>query len=296
MSRNTRSVHQITIIHREYRRPPASIGQIAMRHFSSTLFGVGKNKRAAPPSGKFPSSAGTSAVSNVRRLGPISLLIGCGIVLVAAIVLSTAILVSNFRDRALADSARELDNTALILAEQTDRAFKAVELIENNLVERMQALGIASAEDYERLMSGYEAHLMLKERVSGWPHIGSITLINSQGKLFNFSRFWPLPSIDVTDREFFKVLKSDARLTSFMGEPVRNRATGTWTIHLVRKLSGPNGEFVGLVLGAMEMQHFEHFFGTIALGADSPIALFRDDGVLLARHPHVDPAIDHSNA
>jgi hypothetical protein len=30
------------------------------------------------------------------------------------------------------------------------------------------------------------------------------------------------------------VLKSDGQLTSFMGAPVRNRATGTWTIHLVQ--------------------------------------------------------------
>jgi methyl-accepting chemotaxis protein len=159
----------------------------------------------------------------------------------------------------------------------------------------MQALGIASAEDYERQMSGYNVHLMLKDKVSGWPHIGSITLINSQGKLFNFSRSWPLPDIDVTDREFYHALKSNAQMTSFMGEPVRNRATGTWTIHLVRKFAAPNGDFIGLVLGAMEMAYFEQYFSTIVLGAHSSIALFRDDGVLLARHPHVDPetARDH---
>ena len=49
-----------------------------------------------------------------------------------------------------------------------------------------------SAEDFERLMSDHDAHPMLKDKVSGWPHIGSITLINAKGKLFNFSRYWPL--------------------------------------------------------------------------------------------------------
>src|SRR6202043_1279375 len=99
----------------------------------------------------------------------------------------------------------------------TDRAFQAVELMESGLLERMTALGIASAEDYERLMSGYGVHQMLKDKVAGWPHVGSITLINSRGKLFNFSRFWPLPEIDVTDREFYGALKSDPALTSFVG-------------------------------------------------------------------------------
>jgi len=221
-----------------------------MRHFSSAQFPVGKSKGAELTSSAPGSDAGKSAFSDFRRFAPFILPIGCGVVLVAAIVLGTAILVSKFRERALANGERELQNTALILAEQTDRAFQAVELLQSSLIERMKILGIASAEDYERQMSGHEVHLMLKERVAGWPHVGSITLINSQGKLFNFSRFWPLPNIDVTDREFFKVLKSDAQLTSFMGAPVRNRATDTWTIHLVRKVAGPNGEFLGLVLGA----------------------------------------------
>ncbi len=220
----------------------------------------------------------------------------CGVILVAAIVLGTAILVSKFRERALTDGERELQNTALILAEQTDRAFQAVELLQSSLIERMKILGIASAEEYRAADVRPRGPLDAQGRVAGWPHVGSITLINSQGKLFNFSRFWPLPSIDVTDRDFYKALKSDARLTFFMGQPVRNRATGTWTIHLVRKFSGPNGEFLGLVLGAMEMEYFEKYFGMIALGAESSISLYRDDGMLLARHPHLEPTMGRSRA
>jgi diguanylate cyclase (GGDEF)-like protein/PAS domain S-box-containing protein len=230
----------------------------------------------------------------IRRFRAAHLLVICGLLLCAAIVAGTVGILVDLRDRALAASERELTNTALVLAEQTDRAFQAVELMQSGLIESMNARGIASAEDYERLMSGHDVHLMLKEKVAGWPHIGSITLINSRGKLFNFSRFWPLPTIDVTDREFYNVLKSDARLTAFMGEPVRNRATGSWTIHLVRKVAGPNGEFLGLVLGAMEMDFFDRYFATIVLGNESTIRLFRDDGVLLASHPHVAPALARS--
>src|SRR5262249_34374110 len=129
----------------------------------------------------------------------------------------------------------------------------------------------------------------LREKASGWPHIGSITLINAKGTLFNFSRQWPLPKIDVTDREFYKVLKSSEWLSTFMGEPVRNRANGTWTIHLVRKVAGPKGEFLGLILGAMEMQYFDQYFGAINMDQRSSISLFRTDGTLLASHPP-DPA------
>ena len=229
-----------------------------------------------------------------RRIKAASLLVVCGVLLAAVVLIGAAGMLASLRHDALTDSDRELRNAALILADQTDRAFQAVDLIQSSLIERLSAHGARSAEDYERLMSGHDAHLMLKDKVSGWPHIGSITLINAKGKLFNFSRFWPLPEIDVTDREFFKALKSDVRLTSYMGEPVRNRATGSWTIHLVRKVAGPNGEFLGLVLGAMEMAYFDQYFGTISLGRGGRIVLFREDGVVLARHPAADPEMARS--
>jgi len=228
------------------------------------------------------------------RIRPVRSVVYIGVLLMAAIAVAGALIVTDLRDRALADQEKHLQNVASLLAVRTDRSFKTVEVIQDGLIERMHALGIATAEDYERRMSGYDNHLMLKDKAAGWSQIGALTLINSRGKLFNFSRNWPLPDIDVSDREFFKVLKSDANLTSFMGEPVRNRANGEWTIHLVRKVSGPNGEFLGLILGAMDMPYIEQYFGSVILGEGSSVSLFRDDGILLARHPSVDPSLARS--
>ena len=232
----------------------------------------------------------------MMHIRPAQLLILCGLLFVGAIVSGTALLLFNLHKRALTERSRELNNIVLVLSEQTDRTIRATELIEDNLIERIQALGVSTPEDYERTMSGYDMHLFLKEKVAGWPHIGSLTLIDSKGNLFNFSRSWPLPRIEVSDREFFKVLQSDVRTNTFMGEPVRNRATGTWTIHLVRRVAGPQGEFLGLILGAMEMQYFDQSYGTIDLGLQSAISLFRDDGILLASHPSPDPANARSYA
>jgi diguanylate cyclase (GGDEF)-like protein/PAS domain S-box-containing protein len=251
---------------------------------------VGDERSEGSAAGSTHAAGPSAKPCKTRRFRAAHLLVICGVLLCAVIIAGTVGILIDLRDRALAASERELTNTALVLAEQTDRAFQAVELMQSGLIESMNARGIASVEDYERLMSGHDVHLMLKEKVAGWPHIGSITLINARGKLFNFSRFWPLPEIDVTDREFYRALKSNAGLTTFMGQPVSNRATGSWTIHLVRKVAAPNGEFLGLVLGAMEMAYFDQYFATIVLGGESAIKLLRDDGTMLASHPQVDPA------
>jgi Cache domain len=227
----------------------------------------------------------------VWRNRPIRYLILCGVTLIAAIVVGTAIMVGNLRDRALIDSERELKNTALILAEQLDRSFQAVDLVQSSVIEKIQSLGIASSEDYARRMSGEDVHQMLKTSTSGLVQIYALSLINADGRLLNFSRFWPAPEISVADREFFNALKSDPRVMSYISLPGHNRTDSAWTLFLARKVTAANGEFLGLVLGAVELSYFDKLFDSISLGAGSSIALFRSDGYLLTRFPQAESFI-----
>ena len=117
----------------------------------------------------------------VWRNRPIRYLILCGALLIAAIAVTTAVMLASFRNRALAESERELKNTALILSEQIDRSFQALELVQRSVVEKIQALGIASSEDYARQMSGRDVHLMLKDESNGLFHVDALTLIGADG-------------------------------------------------------------------------------------------------------------------
>jgi diguanylate cyclase (GGDEF)-like protein len=143
-------------------------------------------------------------------------------------------------------------------------------------------------------MSGQDVHLILKAAISGLAQVDAITLITADGTLLNSSRDWPIPAANLADRDYFKALKSDAQLTSFISLPVRNRITGAWTLFLARKLKAPNGEFLGVILGATELSYFEKLFSSIVLGDGSSIALFRSDGVLLALYPSVESVIGKS--
>ncbi len=230
----------------------------------------------------------------VWRNRPIRYLVICGVALITAIVVGTAIMVGNLRDRALFDGERELKNTALILAEQIDRTFQAVDLVQSGVIEKIQSLGIDSSEDFTRRMSSEDVHLMLKTSTSGLVQIYALSLINADGHLINFSRFWPGPDLSVADRIFFKALKADPTVTSFISEPSHNRTNGAWTLFLVRRITSARGEFLGLVLGAVELSYFEKLFGAVSLGTGSSITLFRSDGIMLTRFPQVESAIGKS--
>src|ERR1700716_1560140 len=149
----------------------------------------------------------TSVGSSVRR-SPIHWLILCGVLLIAAIVIGTAVMVDNFRERALHSSERELENTVLLLTRHFDQQLEDAEVIQNSLVEYVYAAGIASAEDYRRQMSRQDVHLMLKAKLSAMSYLGVVNVFDADGKLINASGVWPVPDVSVADRAYFKVFLS----------------------------------------------------------------------------------------
>ncbi len=155
----------------------------------------------------------------------------------------------------------------------------------------VEALGTASREAYAREMSRKERHDRLRLRIGGLIHVGALAIIDADGKLLNFSRAWPIADVNVADRDYFKAFKSDPNLKSFISKPERNRDNGSWMISLARKITAPNGEFLGLVLGTVDLGSFEKTFATLELGENASVSLFRSDGVLLTRYPRVESAI-----
>ena len=229
-----------------------------------------------------------------RRNSPRPWLLITGGILAVFITAGAMLSISQSRQRTMQDGSRELSNLALAIAEQTDRAFQSVELVQTSLIERFDAAGVRNRDDFARIASESGVYQVLRDKISGLPQADAITLIDADGKLLNFSRYWPTPDVNVADREYFKALKANANLSSYVSTPVPNRGTGTWTIYLARKVTGRNGEFLGLILGALRVEHFEKFYAAMSLSPFSAISLLRRDGLVLARHPHLEPSTEHS--
>jgi len=237
----------------------------------------------------------TEAKSPVRR-GPIHGLVLCGVLLIVAIAIGTTTMVGNFRERALHNSERELENTVLLLARHFDQQLEDFEVVQKDIIAHMHLTGIVTSNDYRRTMSGNDAHLMLKAKISAMSYVGSINLVDSDGRLINSSESWPPPPVSVADRTFFTTFRSDPNSPLVLVEPVFSRVTGAWTTVLARKLIGPDGEFLGVIGRGIEPAHFEKFFASVALGENAAISMFHRDGTLLARYPHVDAMIGRNFA
>jgi diguanylate cyclase (GGDEF)-like protein len=232
-----------------------------------------------------------SFIRHSVRGGPIRWLIFSGAFLIAAVTIGATIMADNFRERALNSSERELENTVLLLARHFDQQLEDFEVVQKDLIAYMRSSGIASSEAYRRRMSGQDIHLMLKAKLSALSYVGGINIFDADGMLINASSIWPVPTVRVGDRSYFKAFKSDPQSPDMLIEPVYSRVTGVWTTVIAHKMTGPDGEFLGAIGRGIEPANFEKFFASLALGDDAAISMYHRDGTLLARYPHVEAMI-----
>ena len=77
----------------------------------------------------------------------------------------------------------------------------------------------------------------------------------------------------------------------FISGPIRSRVTGEWTIYLVRRINGPDGQLLGAVAGALDVKYLTDFYSAISTNKRLRVALLRRDGTFLARYPDQDLSV-----
>ncbi len=260
-----------------------------MGHFLSrrSAFGGDEGSQRAPgkPALVMENSLGLRTAWSAR---PVRLIIYFGFVLVMAIAAAGAVAILNLRDNVIAGRERQLQTTAAVLANHFENTFEALTLTQRRFVQQVQALNIESAEDFERRMAGHDIHVLLKDSIVNLRPVHALMLASAGGKIINFSRDWPVPSDSIAHRAYFKAFLASPGMPYHISMPLRNSATGAWIFHAAYRVVGSNGAFLGLVIGVIELRHFEQLFATLGLEPGSSLALVRRDGMVLVRYPELD--------
>jgi diguanylate cyclase (GGDEF)-like protein len=235
-----------------------------------------------------PTASAPIDVKISARGGPIRWLVIGGFLLIAAITLGTTIMAGNFRDRALTSAESQLENNVLLMARHFDQQLEDFMGIQRDVVAQIERSGVASPDAFRAMMSTAEWHEMLKLRLRAYTDVAGVNIFDANGMLINSSENWPVRDIRVADRNYFKALKSGSEFERFRIELVPGRFAQGWATVIACKVSGPNGQFLGLVSRAITPANFESFFASVTLAPGSSISMHHRDGTLLARFPHVD--------
>lgn len=231
----------------------------------------------------------TSRTSRIV-LGAASLLI---FLIIGISIISTLYL----RDRELESARQQLTNLSLVLAEQSIETMSSAQLAMDSIAERFEAMHIRDVEELRSIAKTETVHQLLKDKITGLPQVDVATIVSANGEVINFTRSFPAPSINLSDRDYFLERRDNPSLGIFISDSVRNKGNGKWVFYLSHRLNDPSGGFLGLVLVGISVDQFTNFYGRLAdnLGEGAAVTLYRRDFSVLTRWPRQDEMIGKKN-
>jgi len=201
------------------------------------------------------------------------------------------------REDAIDDWRFFLANLSEMATQHADQALAAADAVLERVVDDVNQTAPADADDLLAKGGSRQMFEVLRRRQSDLPQIDVVSLITTNGRLVNFSRAFPPPPVNLSDRDYLQAHRDSDALTVFLSAPVRNRSNGRWTFYLARKLRAIDGSLIGIALVGIECGYFQRFYESIDSSSDGlNVLLLRRDGVLLARQPPVEAAVGRSFA
>ena len=211
-----------------------------------------------------------------------------GLLLIGGIAIGTAVMIDSFRERAMANASRYLENTSLLLVRHFDQKFEDLVDAESRLAKRLGISEFASPEAFRQRMSTAATREILAADTGDAFDTSDLSLFDSDGQMVNTSRPGPHPHFDISDRAYFLSFRSNSTTSTMLAESVRSRLTGKPTTVLARKLTNGNGAFLGVMVRHIDSSQFDKFLDTLAVGGGATITIASNSGKLLARFPRVD--------
>ncbi len=212
-------------------------------------------------------------------------LILAGVVLLAVAVGGTVLTIQDQRAVTLDDATRNLARLGMAVAEQTSRSVQAVDLVLQTLQDQIAADHIDTEAAFRSRLGTALQYEQLKIQTNNLPQSNAFSIADNTGRVVNLSRSWPLTPTDLSDRDYYLYFRDHDDPGVFVSRPVQNRGDGTWTFYLVRRINSPDGTFLGLVLGAVDLEYFQDFYRALTAGTDTVVTMTQQDGTYLAGYP-----------
>ena len=205
--------------------------------------------------------------------------------LIGLAVIAIGVVINSLREDAIADAKTETGNIAAVLAEQTSRSVQAIDLVMAELKDRLETPGLRTVEEFRERTIGADTHHLLRERLARLPQADVIAFLDANGDTVNSSRNWPPTKFNASHRDYFQYFKNGTRYGIYISELLDNRVSGHRTVFFSRRISGDNGQFLGIALVGVKLAYFQHIYESLTSLRKLSFLFLRKDGTILVRYP-----------
>ena len=211
------------------------------------------------------------------------------LVLFAAIVIlagATAwFVIWNARQVAFQEDQHDATNLALVLAEQTERYIQTIDLTILEVKSWASELDRQDPATFSARMRSADVHQRMAERRASILEARAIMLIAADGEVLDTSGPAIVSTASVADHEYYKYLKSHSASDLVVGLPTTAQAGGYRNLFFARRVTGPDGTFLGMVVGVVDASYLSNFYRSISERVAGAVTLLSRDGTVLVRYP-----------
>ena len=186
---------------------------------------------------------------------------------------------------AIADAVNDSGNLATIMADQIDHSVQSIDLMIDELEERIGKRGARTKSNFRRLLEGEDTYQQLTERKAHLSNIDVIALVDKNGLLVGSTNKWPLPATDISDREHFQHAKNYDDRRVYIANPIRDRVTNMPTVFFSKRINDANNEFLGMISIGVRLSYFQNIYESITSLRDLSFVLLHKDGTVIVRYP-----------
>lgn len=178
---------------------------------------------------------------------------------------------------------RDVMNLATAVGAQMERLFVGVD----------QVMSIMQ-DDFVRSPDTFDFALWMRRATSLKQVANQVSMWDADGDLV--ASLIPLkegkPSINVSDREYFRRLASDRTNEIHIGRTMMGRMSDQLVIQVAKRLERPDGQFAGVLLVSLRPENVADRFKEYDVGPHGTVAVTGRDGRVRARHPANDAIYD----
>jgi PAS domain S-box-containing protein len=191
-----------------------------------------------------------------------------------------------YRHELLADGQRRAETLAFVLGDHFARTISAIDTTLNQLSVHGGHAGAPGAPNSE-----WPA--LIEAARAGLAGVSVIVVTDAAGVI----RHATFPSIigqSRADLFLFRRLSGDASAGFVADLPFRGQQSGQWVIPFGRRLTGPDGQFAGIVVATLDPSRLRAFYQTIDVGREGFISVLHPEKAVLFRVPSLTDAIGQS--
>ena len=180
------------------------------------------------------------------------------------------------RGTAIATDRMETANLARSLAQHAHDTLSTADLLVFALRERIEAGELSP----ERI-AGLER--LIAVRLPTVPALSGLAVFDATGTEIAGERDAAGRPLTDGDRAYFAHHRDNPDRGVFIGDAIRSRADGQWSITVSRRLDDSRGRFAGVVRARISATFLERFYGSFSIGSHGVITLISSRATVIAR-------------